>query len=74
MVGLYDVFTAEADRGQGWSTRLCAYLLGMTRQQGARIGYLQVDAGNTPARRVYQRLGFTDGYAYHYRSPAPEQA
>lgn len=74
MVGLYDVFTAEADRGQGWSTRLCAHLLGMTRQQGARIGYLQVDADNTPALRVYRQLGFTDGYSYHYRSPTPEKA
>lgn len=73
MVGLYDVFTASAHRGQGWSTRLCACLLGMARQQGARIGYLQVDADNAPARAVYQRLGFTDGYAYHYRGAAPAQ-
>ena len=71
LVGLYDVFTAVAERGQGWSSRLCACLLGMARQRGARIGYLQVDADNTPARTVYQRLGFADGYAYHYRTPTP---
>lgn len=74
MVGLYDVFTAAESRGQGWSTRLCACLLGMARQQGARVGYLQVDADNAPARAVYRRLGFTDGYAYHYRSLTAEQA
>ena len=34
------------------------------------LGYLQVDAANVPARTVYQRLGFSDGYAYHYRMPA----
>lgn len=68
MVGLYDVFTAESSRGQGWSSRLCARLLSMARQQGARIGYLQVDADNAPARAVYRRLGFEDGYSYHYRT------
>jgi len=74
MVGLYDVFTAASSRGQGWSTRLCTCLLGMARQQGARIGYLQVDADNAPARAVYQRLGFADGYTYHYRTLTPAQA
>ena len=68
MVGLYDVFTAESSRGQGWSRRLCECLLSMARQQGARIGYLQVDADNAPARAVYRRLGFADGYSYHYRT------
>jgi ribosomal protein S18 acetylase RimI-like enzyme len=36
---------------------------------GARLAYLQVEASNAPARRVYERLGFADAYAYHYRSP-----
>jgi hypothetical protein len=28
----------------------------------------QVDAANAPARQVYFKLGFQDGYTYHYRS------
>jgi predicted GNAT family acetyltransferase len=32
---------------------------------------LQVDSDNASARRVYQQLGFADGYAYHYRSSDP---
>jgi GNAT superfamily N-acetyltransferase len=69
MAGVYDVFTAVSERGRGWSRRLCAHLLARSRDQGARIGYLQVDAGNDPARAVYRRLGFVDAYAYHYRTP-----
>jgi ribosomal protein S18 acetylase RimI-like enzyme len=39
--------------------------------QGARVGYLQVEADNAPARAIYRRLGFADAFAYHYRQ-APE--
>ncbi|HET9204822.1 MAG TPA: GNAT family N-acetyltransferase [Burkholderiaceae bacterium] len=72
MVGLYDVFTASGARNQGWARRLCAELLRRAVEKGARTGYLQVDASNLPARSVYQRLGFADGYAYHYRSSAEQ--
>ena len=73
LVGLYDVFTAPASRDQGLSTLLCSMLLAQSRAAGARVAYLQVDAGNAPARRVYQRLGFDDAYAYHYRAREPER-
>lgn len=69
VVGLYDVFTHPAARGQGLAHRLCARLLARAAAQGAQVAYLQVDEGNGPARRVYQRLGFADRYAYHYRQP-----
>jgi GNAT superfamily N-acetyltransferase len=68
LVGLYDVFTAPPSRGQGLSRRLCAHLLAQAQEQGARVAYLQVDAANHTARAVYRRLGFADGYAYHYRA------
>lgn len=71
VVGLYDVFTAETARGQGLATRLCEYLLSLAAQRGARVAYLQVEADNHAARRIYQRLGFIDGYAYHYRQAPP---
>lgn len=70
LVGLYDVFTAPAARGQGLATLLCAQLLQGATAQGARCAYLQVDADNHAARRLYRRLGFEDGYAYHYRGTA----
>jgi ribosomal protein S18 acetylase RimI-like enzyme len=71
LVGVYDVFTAEDARGQGLARRLCARLLTRARDEGARSAYLQVEADNHAARSVYRRLGFADGYAYHYRVPTP---
>jgi GNAT superfamily N-acetyltransferase len=71
LVGVYDVFTAVDARGQGLARRLCARLLARARDEGARAAYLQVDAENHAARSVYRRLGFADGYAYHYRAPLP---
>jgi len=70
LVGLYDIFTAPAARGRGLATAFCAGLLGRAGQAGARTAYLQVDAANAPARQVYLKLGFQDGYTYHYRSPS----
>jgi ribosomal protein S18 acetylase RimI-like enzyme len=68
LVGLYDVFTAEAVRGQGLARQLCSRLLTQARDEGARSAYLQVEGDNHAARSVYRRLGFADGYAYHYRT------
>ncbi len=69
LAGLYDVFTLPEARGSGLAEALCRHLLGRARRQGATAGYLQVDAGNAVARRLYQRLGFRDAYSYHYRAP-----
>lgn len=73
-VGLYDVITAAPARNQGLSRALCGALLQQAATQGARVAYLQVDADNEPARALYRRLGFGDGYQYHYRSATPSRA
>ena len=70
LAGLYDVFTFGEARGRGLADRLCRHLLGHARRLGASAGYLQVDAANAGARRLYRRLGFRDAYPYHYRTPA----
>jgi len=74
LVGLYDVHTQPQARGQGLAGMLCERLLSLAAEEGARVAYLQVDAGNSAARRIYQRLGFADGYAYHYRLPPDQPA
>lgn len=66
LAGLYDVFTHPEARNQGLARLLCEHLLLLASSHGARMAYLQVDAGNQPALAVYRRLGFVDGYGYHY--------
>lgn len=70
LAGLYDIVTAEAQRGRGLGRALSRRLLQAAAALGARTAYLQVDAGNGPARRIYAALGFRDRYAYWYRRPA----
>ena len=74
LVGLYDVFTAAAERGKGLAGALCSHLLARARARGARHAYLQVEGDNHAARTVYHRLGFADGYSYHYRARDPTTA
>lgn len=73
LAGLYDVFTAESYRGRGCAGLLCGHLLRVAAEEGARHGYLQVEADNLAALAVYRKIGFIDGYRYHYRwhPPAP---
>ena len=66
-VGLYDIVTETASRGRGHARRLIGRLLEWGRAQGARRAYLQVEADNGPALRLYDKLGFREIYRYWYR-------
>ena len=69
LAGVYDVVTAPERRREGLAALLCERMLSTSASEGANTGYLQVGAENHPAQRLYRRLGFTDGYGYHYRVP-----
>lgn len=71
LVGLYDIHTAAAQRGRGYARAMCLRLLWAARDAGGCSAYLQVDADNEPAKRLYAALGFVDAYGYHYRSRSP---
>lgn len=70
LAGLYDIVTAVGARRRGLGRAISRQLLAAAAALGARSAYLQVDAGNVPARRIYSALGFADRYAYWYRRPA----
>lgn len=69
LAGLYDVFTDPRARRSGLATLLCEHLLSAAASAGAEHAYLQVEADNDAASRIYRRMGFVVCYGYHYRQP-----
>ncbi len=68
LVGLYDVITNPEHRSKGLAASLCEHILMKSKQDATvQSGYLQVEAHNHAARRIYTRLGFADAFQYHYR-------
>ncbi|WP_436979054.1 GNAT family N-acetyltransferase [Streptomyces sp. enrichment culture] len=66
--GFAAVEVAAAHRRRGLATALMAELARTALAEGASAAYLQVETGNSAARAVYDRLGFTDHHHYHYRT------
>ncbi|WP_243469609.1 GNAT family N-acetyltransferase [Klenkia marina] len=66
-LGITAVTVAEAARRGGLATSLTRGLQSWAVDEGARWCYLQVVAGNAPARALYRRLGFIEHHRYHYR-------
>lgn len=67
LAGLFEVVTLAAERGQGYGRRLVLSALKWARLRGANTAWLQVEADNAGARRLYERMGFEEIYRYHYR-------
>ena len=65
--GLFDIVTATAARRRGFGRCMVDGLLQAASELGAHQAYLQVDADNLPARRLYAHYGFTERYRYWYR-------
>lgn len=66
--GIDGLGTDPRGRGRGLATDLVAEIARRGLAGGARGCWLQVGA-ESPAVRLYERLGFTTQYAYHYRRP-----
>lgn len=67
LAGLFEVATTATERGKGHGRRLLLSALKWARLRGARRAWLQVEADNVAALRLYGRLGFEELYRYHYR-------
>lgn len=70
-LGIYDIVTDPHLRGQGYGRQVMLHLMRWGWEQGARSAYLQVVPTNTAALTLYASLGFTEAYAYWYRSKPP---
>jgi GNAT superfamily N-acetyltransferase len=68
--GLFDVVTSPEHRSKGHATALLSSMLDWAQENGARHAYLGVVALNSPARRLYDKLGFQEVYRYWYRVPS----
>lgn len=53
-----NIATDPARRGCGLASRLFGHVLQQTDKMGMNQGYLEVRAGNVPAKRLYLRHGF----------------
>jgi N-acetylglutamate synthase len=71
--GIFDVVTEERLRRQGHARAVVSSLLQIAWDLGARHAYLQVDADNEPARRLYRHFGFEERYVYWYRGREGER-
>jgi N-acetylglutamate synthase len=66
-IGLFDLFTHEAYREQGFGSSIVRSILGWARHRNARRGFLQVHSQNAPACQLYRHCGFEVAYPYWYR-------
>lgn len=66
-VGLSCLMVAERARGRGLGASLSGLALADAARRGAGRAFLQVEAENAVAARLYGRLGFVAADEYHYR-------
>lgn len=66
-LGIFDVVVSQPYRRNGLGERIVRQLMLWGASHGAERAYLQVLETNTPARRLYDRLGYQPLYRYWYR-------
>src|SRR5664279_2003980 len=65
-LSVYEIVTDPEFRQQGIGTQLMLHLLQWGKQNGAHSAFLQVMTDNSPALRLYEKLGFREQYRYWY--------
>ncbi|WP_028402414.1 GNAT family N-acetyltransferase [Ectobacillus panaciterrae] len=66
-IGLFDIVTNEKYRNRGYGRKLILNILQWGKENDAKNAYLQVMLNNTPALKLYSKLGFKEEYRYWYR-------
>lgn len=68
LAGLFDVAVRKDAASRGYGRSIVRGALRWAVAQGARSGWLQVEAANKPAIGLYERIGFSTIYTYTYRT------
>lgn len=66
LLGFFSIYTHHDARRNGYARVVMAALTSWGLQGGAKLGYLQVEGFNQPARALYRKLGFELCYPYEY--------
>lgn len=69
LAGLFEIATEAKERGHGHARAILLSALKWARGKGARTAWLQVEASNKPAVKLYKSMGFEEVYRYVYRRP-----
>ena len=70
LAGLFEVATNVKVRSKGYGRRVVLSALKWAKLRGAKLAWLQVEANNEVAIKLYRSIGFEAVYGYHYRRPA----
>ncbi len=66
LLGFFSIYTHHDVRRKGYARVVMSALTDWGLQGGAKLGYLQVEGFNQPARSLYRQLGFELCYPYEY--------
>ncbi|MFC2105964.1 GNAT family N-acetyltransferase [Candidatus Bipolaricaulota bacterium] len=67
LIGILGLYVAPAVRRSGVGETMLLTILQWARMRGAKQGYLQVEADNAPAIKLYRGIGWSESYPYWYR-------
>ncbi|MEQ8403163.1 MAG: GNAT family N-acetyltransferase [Roseitalea porphyridii] len=68
MAGLFEISVRAGLRNRGYGRSIARAALRWAANQGATLGWLQVEASNQAGNGLYERLGFEEMYRYVYRT------
>lgn len=66
-IGIFDIVVEKTNRERGYGKDIMDGILSAAKQVGIKTAYLQVVAGNVPAEKLYDKIGFKEAYRYWYR-------
>jgi ribosomal protein S18 acetylase RimI-like enzyme len=69
-LGVFSMATLPEHRRRGHATRLLGALKRFGAERSATRAYLQTEHVNAASHGLYEGLGFTTAYGYHYRTRA----